>query len=129
MCHGPSALVPVGRDHCCVSQPHSGAEGAEERLQVPVESWVLEALGRQWAPLVAAVAGRVLMAGRWLLTLHTSLLFDPGPKQREPCVHAGLVALSAAFSPAHHAGLEDPPIRLHTGQGAAGVALDRDRPA
>lgn len=64
----------------------------------------------------------------WPLPLYPSFLFDPVPKQREPCVHARLVPLSAAVSPAHHTGLEDSPICLHAGQGSPRVTLDGDKP-
>lgn len=67
------------------------------------------------------------VANGWPLRLHPSLLFNPVPKYREPRVHAGLVPLSAAFTPAHHAGLEDPPVGLHAGQRAPGIALRGDQ--
>lgn len=65
----------------------------------------------------------VFVVGCLSMLLYPSMLFDPVPNYREPCVHAGLVPLSAAFTPAHHTSLEDPPIFLHTGQGATGVTL------
>lgn len=61
--------------------------------------------------------------------LHPSLILDPGPKHRESRVHAWLVLLCTAFTPAHHACLEDPPIGLHAGQGATRVALRRQVPS
>lgn len=42
--------------------------------------------------------------------LYPGLLFDPVPQYGEPCVHAWLVPLSTAFSPAHHTSLEDSPF-------------------
>lgn len=53
--------------------------------------------------------------GRSSTLLHPSLIFDPVPKYREPRVHAWLVPLSAAFTPAHHTSLEHSPFFLHTG--------------
>ena len=67
------------------------------------------------------------VAGGWSLPLHPSLLFNPVPQYRDPRVHAWLVPLGAAFAPAHHAGLEDPPVCLHARQGAPGVALRGDK--
>lgn len=67
------------------------------------------------------------VARGWPLHLHPSLLFNPVPKFREPCVHAGLVPLSAAITPAHHTSLENPPVGFHAGQGAPGVALRGDQ--
>lgn len=59
--------------------------------------------------------------------LYPSVLFDPVPNYREPYVHAWLVPLSTAFTPAHHTSLEDSPIFLHTGQGATGVTLRKNK--
>lgn len=59
--------------------------------------------------------------------LHPSLLFNPVPKHGEPRVHAWLVPLRAAVAPAHHAGLEHPPIGLRAGQRAPGIALRGDQ--
>lgn len=61
--------------------------------------------------------------------LHASLLLYPVSKHREPRVHARLVPLSAAVTPAHHASLEDAPIGLHTGQGAPGITLRETGPS
>lgn len=65
--------------------------------------------------------------GRSSMLLHPSLIFDPVPKYREPRVHAWLVPLSAAFTPAHHTSLEHSPFFLHTGQGATRVTLSENR--
>lgn len=67
------------------------------------------------------------MVGCLSMLLYPSLLFDPVPNFRDPCVHAWLVPLSAAFTPAHHTSLEDSPIFLHTGQGATGITLRKKR--
>lgn len=61
------------------------------------------------------------------MLLHPSLIFDPIPKYREPRVHAWLVPLSAAFTPAHHTSLEHPSFFLHAGQGATRVTLCENR--
>ena len=63
----------------------------------------------------------------WTSHLYTDLLFNPVPEHREPRVHTRLVPLRAALTPAHHAGLKHPPIRLRAGQGAPGVTLRREQ--
>lgn len=54
----------------------------------------------------------VFVVGCLSMLLYPSVLFDPVPNYREPCVHAWLVPLSAAFTPAHHTSLEHSPIFL-----------------
>ena len=57
------------------------------------------------------------------MLLYAAVLLYPAAVFGNPGVDAGFVPASAAVTPAHHAGQEDPPIRAGDGQRPAGVAL------
>lgn len=122
-----SVLAPHPLTHC-------GGYGAH--LPSP-ESWGFRSQSGGWgAPRQGVVSDPALSLQvctlRRLVTaphLHASLLLYPVPKYREPRVHARLVPLSAAVTPAHHTSLEDAPIGLHTGQGSPGITLRETGPS
>lgn len=105
-----------------------------EVLRMQFTVWVVGKRPRyerpQWSwPVSRYACGGIPVGvhGRSSMRLYSSLIFDPVPKDREPRVHAWLVPLSAAFTPAHHTGLEDPSICLHAGQGATRVTLSKSK--
>lgn len=55
--------------------------------------------------------------------LHSAVLLYPAAELGDSGVDARFVPASAAVTPAHHAGQEDPPTGAGDGQRPAGVAL------